>query len=149
MEEVQTISPKQKRTEFLIGFLISFGITGLMFGIILLVEFFGLNLTMESDGYLIFIDALTVSGGLMLLFYLLTLLTNEGSLDIITYSIKLVWYTTFHRSLRNVKLAKNYTEYRLEKKRKDHKELGFLALGGAPYLLVGLILLIPYYILVR
>ena len=146
-EEVQT-QQKTKRG-YLIGLAISFIVASVIFGLVLVIEFFGLKWTMKNDGYLIMINASTISGIMMLLFWVLVLLTNEGAFDLITYSVKLVWYTTFHKSLRKVKLAKNYAEYREEKRSQGKSHTSFIALGGAPYLLAGLILLIPYYVLVR
>lgn len=146
-EEVQ--SQKGTKKGYLIGLAISFGVASMIFGLVLIIEFFGLNWSMDTDGYLIMINATTISGIMMLLFWVLVLITNEGAFDLITYSVKLVWYTTFHKSLRKVKLARNYAEYREEKRSKGKSNTSFIALGGAPYLLAGLILLIPYYIFVR
>ena len=125
-EEQQNVVPQNKKKFYLIGLAISFGVCSFLFGLILIIEFFGLNMNMKDDGYLIMIDASTIS-------------------DLISYSIKLVWYTTFHKSLRNVKLARTYADYRLEKRSKGKTNTSFIALGGAPYLIAGLILLIPYY----
>jgi hypothetical protein len=144
-EEQQNVVPQNKKKFYLIGLAISFGVCSLLFGLILIIEFFGLNMNMKDDGYLIMIDASTISGLMMLLFWLLVIITNEGAFDLISYSIKLVWYTTFHKSLRNVKLARTYADYRLEKRSKGKTNTSFIALGGAPYLIAGLILLIPYY----
>ena len=146
-EEVQNKQGTKKG--YLIGLAISFGVASMIFGLVLIIEFFGLQWSMDTDGYLIMINATTISGIMMLLFWVLVLITNEGAFDLITYSVKLVWYTTFHKSLRNVKLARNYAEYRAEKRSKGKTNTSFIALGGAPYLLAGLILLIPYYIFVR
>ncbi len=151
-EELQKEVPSPKggsKKGYLIGLIISFGVCTLMAGLLIIIEVFGLKMTFSQDGYLIMIDACTISGGLMLLFWVIVLLTNEGAFDLIAYSVKLVWYNTFHKSLRKVKLARNYAEYREEKRLKGKVNMSFLALGGAPYLLAGLILLIPYYILVR
>lgn len=150
-EELNKEVPSKEGSKkgYLIGLAISFVICAFMAGLIIIIEVFGLKLTFNEDAYLIMIDALTISGGLMLLFWVIVLLTNEGAFDLIAYSVKLVWYNTFHRSLRKVKLARNYAEYREEKRQKGKVNMSFIALGGAPYLLAGLILLIPYYILVR
>ena len=142
-------SKSQTKKGYLIGLAISFATSSIIFGLMLIIQIFGLHMSMNSDGYLIIIDACSVAGGLMLLFWLLVLVTNYGAFDLIAYSVKLVWYTTFHKSLRNVKLARTYADYREEKRGKGRINTSYLALGGAPYLLAGLILLIPYYILVR
>ena len=135
-EELNKEVPSKEGSKkgYLIGLAISFVICAFMAGLIIIIEVFGLKLTFNEDAYLIMIDALTISGGLMLLFWVIVLLTNEGAFDLIAYSVKLVWYNTFHRSLRKVKLARNYAEYREEKRQKGKVNMSFIALGGAPYL---------------
>lgn len=125
--------------------LISFLITGAICGSIFLIQYFGTDFEIWE----IWINALTLSGGLMILFYLLTLLTNQGVFDALTYGIKLAWTNLFHKNLRKTKLARTYAEYREEKNRGNKRNMSFMVIGGAPYLLVGLILLIPYYTIIR
>lgn len=148
--EVQHEDAIKKRKNFLIGILVSFLITGVIFAGIILLEVFGLRRELKGQmTYLVFIDALTLSGGLMGAFYLLTLLSNQGVFDALVYSVKLAWVNTFHRNVREAKLAKNYHEYREEKKRGRNRNLSFIVIGAAPYLVAGLILMIPYYTLFR
>lgn len=148
--EIQHEDVAKKRKNYLIGLLVSFLITGVLFGGIILIEVFGLKRALEGGtAYLVFIDALTLSGGLMGAFYLLTLLSNQGVFDALAYSIQVAWINTFHRNLRETKLAKNFHDYREEKNRGRNRNLSFIALGAAPYLVAGLILMIPYYTMFR
>ena len=139
-----------KVRNFIIASVISFFITGVICGIIIVIEYFGLNRRFEGDmSYVIWIDALTLSGGFMGAFYLLSLLTNQGVFDALVYSVKLVWVNTFHRNVRETKLAKTFADYREEKNRSRKTSLAFMVVGAAPYLLTGLILMIPYYTIIR
>ena len=139
-----------KVRNFIISSLVCFLITGVICGIIIAIEYWGLNRRFTGDmSYVIWIDALTLSGGFMGAFYLLSLLTNQGVFDALVYSCKLVWVNTFHRNVRETKLAKTFADYREEKNRSRKTNLAFMVVGAAPYLLTGLILMIPYYTIFR
>ena len=100
MEDSVVTNKKEKRRRYLIGLLISLIITALLTGLFLLIQFWsGRKIT--SEGLLMWINALTASGSIMILFYLLILLSDGGAFDILAYSIKLFWVNTFHRNERN------------------------------------------------
>jgi len=145
----EATSSKEDKKGYLIGLAISFGITLLLAGLIILIQVTGFGLTFQNNSYQIFIDAFTLSSALMLLFYALTVLSGHGAFDILAYSIKLVWYNTFHRNIRKTKLPSSYQEYKEIKNSKERVSLSFIAFGSLPYMIVGLILCIPYYLLCR
>lgn len=130
---------------FIIGTIVSFVVTGLIMGIILLIVFLSKQSFAKEEIYVGWIDALTVSSIMMVLFYLLNLLTREGAFDILAYSFKLVWYNTFYRSIKDTKLPKSYREYRELKASKPKESNLFLIAGALPYLLAGIVLMIIYY----
>ena len=134
------------KRSYWLSVLICFIITGLICGSIFLVLYFG---TMNVTIWETWINALTLSGTFMVLFYLLTLLTRQGVFDALTYGIKLAWLNIFQKNLRKTKLARTYADYREEKRRGGKRNMSFMVLGAAPYLLAGLILLIPYYTIIR
>ena len=143
--------PKQKffDKEYLIGLLVSFIATGVMFALVLVIELFGVNLKFETDKYLILINSFTVSGGLSICFYALVVLTSFGAFDLISYSIQLSWYTVFHKDLRKSKLPSSFHEYRALKSSQEKRRTSFMLLGSLPYLITGIILCIPYYVIYR
>ena len=91
------------------------------------------------------IDALTISSVMMLLFYLLNILTREGAFDILSYSFKLVWFNTFYRSIKDTKLPRTYREYREQRRGAKKDNVLFLLVGAAPYLVAGIVVAIIYY----
>jgi len=145
MEE-NNLQPKKKifTKEYWIGFAISIACCVLLGGIILLVEVTSLDLTLKEDSIQILTDVFSISGILMLLFFLLIVVSNEGAFDAITYSVKLIWNVTFHSNVRSTKLPTNYAEYRALKRKKDKKPLSFIALAGLLFLLIGLIFFAIY-----
>lgn len=130
---------------FIIGSIVSFVVTGIIMGLIILISFTSHSELTKEVVYVGWIDALTLSSVVMLLFYLLNLLTREGALDILAYSFKLVWYNTFYRSIKETKLPKTYREYRELKHGQKKDSNLFLLLGAVPYLVAGLIIMIIYY----
>ena len=130
---------------FIIGSIVTFIVTGLIMGLILLISFTAVSELTKEVVIVGWIDALTLSGIFMLLFYLLNLLSREGAFDILAYSFKLVWYNTFYRSIKETKLPRTYREYRELKRGKKGESLYFLLIGPLPYLVAGLILLALYY----
>ena len=145
MEEVVTNNKKINRRHYIIGLAISLVITALLAGLFLLIQYWS-GRRLNTQGLLMWINALTTSGGIMILFYFLILLSDGGAFDILAYSIKLFWVNTFHRNVRATKLPATYREYRELKRKKRRKEsLSFILVGGLPYLIVGLFLLIPFY----
>ena len=127
------------RRSYWLSVLISFLIPGAICGTIFLIQYFG-----GVEIWVVWINALTISSSLMILFYLLTLLTNQGVFDALTYGIKLAWTNLFYKNLRKTKLARTYAEYREEKNRGNKRNMSFMVLGALPYLLVGLILFITH-----
>lgn len=129
---------------FLIGSIVSFVVTGIIMGLVILISFTTRELTKENV-MVGWIDALTISSVMMLLFYLLNILTREGAFDILSYSFKLVWFNTFYRSIKETKLPRTYREYREQRRGVKKDNVLFLLVGAAPYLVAGIILAIIYY----
>lgn len=144
--EKEPVSTEKGRLPYFIGLLISFLITGVMCALIMLSRYSMVKDEISSNpNYvwtLIWADGLNISSLLMVAFYILTLLTKEGAFDAIAYSVQLVWVNMFHKSTRNTRLAKNYAEYREEKKRSRDRNLSFLVLGATPYILAGIVVLV-------
>lgn len=134
----------ESKKSFWISTLISFLITGVICGLLILYQVFGRSYTFDKDALHILVEALTLSGGLVLCFYLLTLVTKKGVFDALVYGVKLAWFNTFYRNIRKTKLARTYREYREEKNRGRQRSMLFIALGASPYFVAGLILLIPF-----
>lgn len=131
---------------FLIGFIICLLVCSFISVIVVLQEIYGLQRDFASQNLLILTDAFTISGGLMLLFYLLVFVSDEGAFDMISYSIQLVWVVTFHKNVRETRLPKNYAEYRELKRNKPRLNLRFILFSGLIFFIIGIILLIIYHI---
>ena len=145
MENNLPLNKKDKRRRYLIGLLVSLIITALISGLFLLIQYLT-GRRFPKDGLLMWINALTAAGGIIILFYFLILLSDGGAYDLLAYSIKLFWVNTFHKNVRATKLPPTFREYReLKRKNKRKESLSFILLGGLPYLIVGLLLLIPFY----
>lgn len=139
--------PRKKIKGYLLSWIIAFVITGAIFGIIILIQTGGKGYTWDTkpSTYLILINAFTISAVIMILMWLLVIVSNNGVFDMIGYSVKLVWTVTFHRNVRDTKLPRTFAEYREIKRGKPRVNSSYLLLAAAPYLLTGLILMIPYY----
>ncbi len=143
--EVTTSERNEKLKHFLIGLAISTGVTvvltGGLIGLLVLV-----GLKFPQDGLLIWIDALTVAGVIMISAYFLVLIADAGTFDMISYAVKLFWYNTFNKEVRKTKLAPTFADYREEKRgKKRTNTVSFLLIPGIIVLVIGLLLLIPFY----
>ena len=95
--EVTTSERNEKLKHFLIGLAISTGVTVVLTGgLIGLLVLMGLKF--PQDGLLIWIDALTVAGVIMISAYFLVLIADAGTFDMISYAVKLFWYNTFNKA---------------------------------------------------
>ena len=143
--EVTTFDKRDKLKHYLIGLAISTGVTivlvGAMIGLMVLVGH-----KFPEDGLLIWINALTVAGGIMICSYFLVLLADAGTFDMLSYAVKLFWYNTFNKEVRKTKLAPTFADYREEKRgKKRTNSVSFLLIPGILVLAIGLLLLIPFY----
>lgn len=143
--EVTTSERNEKLKHFLIGLAISTGVTVVLTGgLIGLLVLMGLKF--PQDGLLIWIDALTVAGVIMISAYFLVLIADAGTFDMISYAVKLFWYNTFNKEVRKTKLAPTFADYREEKRgKKRTNTVSFLLIPGIIVLVIGLLLLIPFY----
>ena len=143
--EVTTSERNEKLKHFLIGLAISTGVTVVLTGgLIGLLVLMGLKF--PQDGLLIWIDALTVAGVIMISAYFLVLIADAGTFDMISYAVKLFWYNTFNKEVRKTKLAPTFADYREEKRgKKRTNTVSFLLTPGIIVLVIGLLLLIPFY----
>ncbi len=130
-----------KKKIFIIGLVVSFVVCSLICLIIFLVEYY----SNKDFLYKCLTDAFSLSGLILLLSFFLVYCSFQGSFDMITYAIQVVFYTTFYKNLRETKVAKNYAEYKELKREKDRPSVYYMALVGTIFLAVGLFLLIPYY----
>ncbi|MCQ2815465.1 MAG: DUF3899 domain-containing protein [Bacilli bacterium] len=135
---------------FIIGSLVTLVTTIVIAGLIFLFTHIGNrgnpNYT-EIEIWVNAIDSLMISGFIGIVVYLFSILSNKGAFDIFSYSIKLVWYNTFHRSVRETALPKNYAEYKQIKSGKPVSSNIFLLVGSLPTFIAGAILMIPYYVM--
>lgn len=139
--------PKDRKEEirsWLIGLLISFIVTTCIAGLSVLFQVVS-GIKFEEDGLRIMCNATFAAGILVACFYVLVILSNNGAYDLLTYSIKLVWYNTFYKNVRNSKLSASYAEYREEKRGKKHSRTSFMIVGALPYIIAGIILSIPFW----
>ena len=137
----------KNKKRFIIGSLITLGATLLLaVGIYLLKSFsdVGRGLKFTDLVFRNIIDGLTLSGLFGLLAFCLSFLSKEGAFDILAYSVKLFWYNTFRRNIRQTALPSSYAEYKELKHGEERGSTLFILVGSLPCLVVGLILLIPY-----
>ncbi|MCR5185175.1 MAG: DUF3899 domain-containing protein [Bacilli bacterium] len=145
MNEVVGNQKKRNFKGYLIGLLICIVITALITGLSILIQVLA-GRNYQDNTLLIWINALCTGGALMMMFYILVKLSDEGAYDLLGYSIKLVWYNTFRREIRKTHLAPNFHTYREEKRRKKREvNMSFIFFPGLLFLIIGLILLIPFY----
>jgi len=126
---------------YIIGSIISFIVCS-----IICISIFCLQYYSSSQFlYLALIDGFTISGFLMMLFYLLVKLSDKGAFDILSYSVKVVIYSVFYKNIRESKLPSSYHEYKELKHSKPKLKVSYMFIIGIVFLIVGLILFIPYY----
>ena len=140
----------ENKKRFIIGTLITFGVSLVVAAIIYLLKSFydvGAKLDFNEHALGNVIDGLSVSGLFGVLIYCIVRLSQAGAFDIIAYSMKLVWYNTFRRNVRQTALPSSYAEYKeLRHGEKEEKSILFILIGSLPCLITGLILLIPYHL---
>lgn len=137
----------KNKKRFIVGSLITFGATLLLaVGICLLKSFSNVGSGLKFNDLLFrnIIDGLTLSGLLGALAFCLSFLSREGAFDILAYSVKVFWYNTFRRNIRQTALPSSYAEYKELKHGETKESTIFILVGSLPCLVVGLILLIPY-----
>ena len=143
--EITTSDRRDKLKHYLIGLIISTVVTivlvGALIGLMVLMGY-----KFPEDGLLIWINALTVGGFIMICAYFLVLLADAGTFDMLAYAVKLFWYNTFNKEVRKTKLAPTFADYREEKRgKKRTNSVSFLLIPGILVLVIGLLLLIPFY----
>jgi len=129
---------------YIIGLIVTFIVDLIIAGLVIVYEITALKQTFESDLFVILSDAFTISGGLTCLIFLLVFISGEGAFDAIVYGVKVAFYTTFYKNIRETKIPSTYAEYRELKRGKEKKKTSFLVIIGGIFLLIGIIFLIPY-----
>ena len=132
------------KKRLLIGSIITFAVSVLVaLGIYLLKSFYDVGAKESFDAHTLrnVIDGLSISGLFGVLIYCIVWLSQAGAFDIIAYSMKLVWYNTFRRNVRQSALPSSYAEYKELKHGDDQKSFLFLLIGSLPCLIIGLGLL--------
>ena len=143
--EVTTSEKRDNLKSYLIGLAISTFVTIFITGLIILIEWLS-GLKFPQDGLLIWINALTIAGVIMISAFFLVLLADAGTFDMLSYAVKLFWYNTFNKEVRKTKLAPTFADYREEKRGKKRTvSVSFLLYPGILVLVIGLLLLIPFY----
>ncbi len=130
--------------DYLIGLILTFIVDCGLVGLMILIETTSLNMSFSEDAYVILSDAFCVSGGFTLLIFVLTFISGEGAFDAIIYGVKVAFYTTFYRNIRETKIPSTYGEYRNLKREKARKGISYLWQVGLFFLLIGIIFLIPF-----
>ena len=143
--EVVNSEKRDSLKRYLIGLVISIAVTIVLTGLMILIEWL-VGYKFPQDGLLIWINALTVSGTIMISAFGLVLLSDAGTFDMLAYAVKLFWYNTFNKEVRKTKLAPTFADYREEKRGKKREgSVSFLLYPGLLALIIGLLLLIPFY----
>ena len=138
---------KHETKRLLIGTIITFIASLVVAALIFVIRsLFNLGAGKEFFTYSLInaIDSLISSGGLGIMICCIAYLSRAGAFDILSYAMKVVWYNTFRRNLRQTELPSSYAKYKELKHGEKQESLLFLVLGSLPTLFVGLILLIPY-----
>ena len=144
MKAQEPLEKREQIRSWLIGLLITFIVTTVIAGLALLFQIL-YGLTFQEDALRIMCNCTFFAGVIVAAFYVLVVLSNNGAYDLLTYSIKLVWYNTFHKNVRKSKLAASYPDYREEKRGKKKTNVSFMIVGALPYIIAGIILAIPYF----
>lgn len=143
MNQLEAPNKKDKIRSYLIGILVSFIITTVIAGLAILFQL-AEGIKFEDQALRIMCNATFFSGIIMACVYVLVVLSNNGAYDLFAYSIKLVWYNTFHKNVRHSKLAASYAEYREQKRGKERTNTSFMIVGATPYIIAGILLAIPF-----
>ena len=145
-DEIEQLKKEKKGLDkgFFIGLVICFIINCLISLMVLLYELYSLKSPWNSEKWTILSDTFSVSGGFMILIYLLVWASGAGAFDAIVYASKLAFFTTFYKNVRETKLPKTYADYREIKRGKEKMNVNFMLISGGLFLIIGLILLIPY-----
>lgn len=103
--------------------------------------------TVAADVLSAIVDGMFVVGIITVGVGLLILVANTGTLDILGFGFKSVWY--LFTPFGNIKEKQDYYDYKVQKQeeRKKKKPPLFLVWVGCGFVLVSLILLIPYYLI--
>lgn len=130
-----------------IGLLVSFLVGSAMFTLVFLLEYYGVTYNPDHNIYMMLCDGFTIPGILLLFTYILVKMSKFGMFDAIVYATKLMIYTIFYKNIRETKLAKNYTEYRLQKNAKERVDVSFILIVAILFLVLAIIFLILFYTL--
>ena len=113
MSEIEKVTHEDKRIDknFVKGFIITSVIQLVITIVMIIVQVYFSNRNIDIELYAILTDCFSLPGLFTVITYVLIFLSSEGAFDIISYSIQLVWYTTFYKNLRDTKLPKTYADY--------------------------------------
>ena len=143
--EITTSEKRERLVRYFIGLAISTAVTCTLIGLMIWIQVISGH-KFPQDGLLIWINALTIAGVIMISAFFLVLLGDAGTFDMLSYAVKLFWYNTFNKEVRKTKLAPTFADYREEKRgKKRETSVSFLLYPGILSLAIGLILLIPFY----
>lgn len=139
-----SLNKKKFNRGYIIGLMVTFVIDLVTLGLVILYETQSLKMSIAEETFVILSDAFTIAGGFTCLLFLLLYFTGEGAFDAVIYGIKLAFFTTFYKNIRETKIPSTYAEYRALKRSKEKKSFSFMIIVGGLFLLIGIILLIPF-----
>lgn len=140
---------KKKEPFFTKSFWISFAIS--LASALALGAFIGIIewLTQEGAGYKVdplgvSLDAVSLSGILMLLFFFLQYLSTKGAFDFLSYALKVTIYTVFRPNFRKTGFPATYYDYKMLKDEENRKPILAILFVATIFSVVGILIYIVY-----
>ena len=140
---------KKKEPFFTKSFWISFAIS--LASALALGAFIGIIewLTQEGAGYKVdplgvSLDAVSLSGILMLLFFFLQYLSTKGAFDFLSYALKVSIYTVFRPNFRKTGFPATYYDYKMLKDEENRKPILAILFVATIFIVVGILIYIIY-----
>ena len=106
-------------------------------------------LTQEGAGYKVdplgvSLDAVSLSGILMLLFFFLQYLSTKGAFDFLSYALKVTIYTVFRPNFRKTGFPATYYDYKMLKDEENRKPILAILFVATIFIVVGILIYIVY-----
>ena len=140
---------KKKEPFFTKSFWISFAISlvsactlGVLIGVIEWLAQEGAGYKIDPLG--ISLDATSLAGILMLLFFLLQYLSTKGAFDFLAYALKVTIYTVFRPNFRKTGFPATYYDYKMLKDEENRKPILAILFVSTIFIVVGIIVYIVY-----
>lgn len=130
----------EKRKRFIIEFIITFCFCAVFCVIVALLLVFVKGDSFEDNTLRVIGDSFFVSGLLVMLFWILIYLSQEGAFDIIVYGTKKFFNYLLKRHPEDSSLPKTYYDYVSLKREKKKKGFLGILLSSLLFLIVGIII---------